>query len=131
MAPALLTATDSTNHVHLVIGSNPLAGARCTRSLEVGATVKLVIPETETLHYGLQKRIESGEVEWLKRAFKDEDLTTLGRDEVDHVVDAVFVTLEPKNPLSNARKCKYLHIFANKLFRHSSIRYMSPVTNPN
>jgi len=100
MTLALLTAVDSSNHVHLVIGSNPLAGARCTRSIEVGATVKLVIPDTEPLHYGLQKRIDSGQVEWLKRAFRDEDLTTLGRDEVDHVVDAVFVTLGPQNPLS-------------------------------
>lgn len=100
MAPALLTAVDSSNHVHLVIGSNPLAGARCTRSLEVGANVKLVVSDAQDLHYGLQKRVESGEVEWLKRDFKDEDLTTLGRDEVDGVVDAVFVTLGPKNPLS-------------------------------
>jgi len=101
MAPALLTAVDSTNHVHLVIGSNPLAGARCARSLEVGATVKLLSPDGEDLHYGLQKRVESGEVEWMKRAFRDDDLTSLGRDEVDHVVDAVFITLGSKNLLSN------------------------------
>ncbi len=31
---------------------------------------------------------------------KDEDLTTLGRDEVDGVVDAVFVTVGGKNVLS-------------------------------
>lgn len=102
MHPALLTAVDSTSHVHLVIGTNPLAGARCTRSIEVGAVVKLIASDTEELHYGLQKRVESGEVEWLKRAFRDDDLTTLGRDEVDHVVDAVFVTLGPKHPLSES-----------------------------
>ena len=43
MYPSLLTAVDSSSHVHLVIGVNtPLAGARCSRSLEVGAKVKIV-----------------------------------------------------------------------------------------
>lgn len=92
MSPALLTAVDSTSHVHLIIGSNPLAAARCTRSLEVGAQPILLAHEDATLHYGLAKRIEDGEVQWLKRGFQNDDLTTLGRAEVDHVVDAVFVT---------------------------------------
>jgi uroporphyrin-III C-methyltransferase len=100
MAPALLTAVDSTSHIHLIVGSNPLAGARCTRSIEVGAKPLLVVPEDATSHYGLAKRIDEGEVEWLKRDFRDDDLTSLGRDEVDHVVDAVFVTLGGKHPLS-------------------------------
>lgn len=98
--PALLTAVDSTQHVHLIIGSNPLAGARCTRSLEVGAKPKLVAPEDATLHYGLMKRIEDGQVEWLKRKYHDDDLQTVGREEVDHFVDAVFVTLGARHPLS-------------------------------
>jgi len=92
MAPALLTAVDSASHIHLIVGSNPLAGARCTRSIEVGAHPILIAPEDATLHYGLVKRIEEGEVKWIKRTFQEEDLTTLGRAEVDGVVDAVFVT---------------------------------------
>lgn len=92
MAPALLTAVDSRSHIHLIIGSNPLAGARCTRSIEVGANPILIAPEDATLHYGLAKRIEDGQVKWLKRSFTDQDLTTLGREEVDRVVDAVFIT---------------------------------------
>jgi uroporphyrin-III C-methyltransferase len=99
MTPALLTAVDSTSHIHLIIGSNPLAGARCSRAVEVGATPKLIAPENASMHYGIAKRIEEGQVEWIKRTFKDDDLSTLGRDEVDHVVDAVFVTLGAKNPL--------------------------------
>ena len=87
--PALLTAVDSTQHVHLIIGSNPLAGARCTRSLEVGAKPKLLAPEDATLHYGLMKRND-----------QDDDLKTFGREEVDHFVDAVFVTLGAKHPVS-------------------------------
>jgi uroporphyrin-III C-methyltransferase len=97
MAPALLTAVDSTAHIHLIIGSNPLAGARCTRSVEVGANPILIAPEDSTLHYGLAKRIEAGEVKWLKRSFQESDLTTLGRTEVDGVVDAVFVTANGKH----------------------------------
>lgn len=115
MAPALLTAVDSISHIHLIVGSNPLAGARCTRSIEVGAKPLLVAPEDATLHYGLTKRIDEGEVEWLKRGFRDEDLTSLGRDEVDHVVDAVFVTLGGKHPLSTyiSTLCRKLRIPIN------------------
>lgn len=104
MAPALLTAVDASSHVHLIVGSNPLAGARCARSLEVGAKPILVAPENATLHYGLAKRIDEGEVEWLKRGFEDADLTTLGRTEVDGVVDAVFVTTGGKQSLGNRSK---------------------------
>lgn len=102
MAPSrqLLTAIDSTGHVHLVIGSNPLANARCAKSIEVGAQVKVLAAEDAEVHYALMKRIEEGSVEWLKRGFRDEDLKTLGRNEVEGVVDAVFVTLGGKNALS-------------------------------
>ncbi|KAG0633482.1 tetrapyrrole methylase [Tuber brumale] len=89
----LLTSFDCSGQVHLIVGSNPLAGARCAKSLEVGAKVKLIAPDSEALHYGLRQRIETGEVQWVRRDFRSEDLTTLGREEVDQVVDLVFVTL--------------------------------------
>tara|TARA_R110002003_G_scaffold73_7_gene6857 strand:- start:9081 stop:9401 length:321 start_codon:yes stop_codon:yes gene_type:complete len=97
MMPALLTAVDATSHIHLIVGSNPLAGARCSRAIEVGAKPILIAPEDSTLHYGLVKRIEAGEVKWIQRTFQDEDLTTLGRPEVDGVVDAVYVTAGGKH----------------------------------
>ena len=97
MAPVLLTGVDSTSHVHLIVGSNPLAGARCARSIEVGAKPIVVAPEDATVHYSLMKRIEDGEVEWIKREFQEGDLTSLGRAEVDGVVDTVFVTVGGKN----------------------------------
>lgn len=101
MAPiSLLTAVDSTSHIHLVVGSNPLAAARCAKSLEVGAKPLLIALESADLHYSLQKRINSGEVEWLKKSFEDEDVLRLGREEVNGVVDAVFVTLGQRDPLS-------------------------------
>lgn len=104
MLPALLTAIDCTRQVHLIIGCNPLAGARCTKALEVGAIPKLIAPSDSQLHYGLMKRVEEGEVEWFRKDFQADDLTSLGREEVDHVVDAVFVTLGAKHALST-RSC--------------------------
>jgi uroporphyrin-III C-methyltransferase len=97
---SLLTAVDSTSHIHLIVGSNPLASARCAKSLEVGAKPRVIAPETAEIHYGLQKRIDTGEVEWLKKTFEDEDVLRLGREEVNGVVDAVFVTSGPRDPLS-------------------------------
>lgn len=113
--PALLTAVDSANHVHLIIGSNPLAGARCTRALEVGAVPKLIAPGNANLHYGIAKRVEEGKVEWIQREFQDSDLTTLGRDEVDHVVDAVFITAGGKHATSThiSTLCRRLRIPVN------------------
>jgi len=68
--------------------------------LEVGAFVKLIAPAEAELHYGLQQRIDQKEVEWVQRDFLEDDLKTLGRAEVDHVVDCVFVTLGPKHQMS-------------------------------
>ena len=100
MSPPLLTALDSGGHVHLVIGSNPLANARCTKSLEVGAKPIVISPAQADIHYVLAQRIESGEVQWIKSNFEDTLLTTLGREAVDHVVDAVFITSNGKDAYS-------------------------------
>ncbi|CAI6335815.1 unnamed protein product [Periconia digitata] len=115
MAPAMLTAVDSTSHVHLIIGSNSLAGARCARAVEVGAQPILIAPENATFHYGLVKRIDEGEVKWLQRSFEESDLTTLGRPEVDGIVDAVFVTSGGKQYTSThiSNLCRRLRIPVN------------------
>jgi uroporphyrin-III C-methyltransferase len=97
---SLLTSINSTSHIHLIVGSNPLAAARCAKSLEVGAKPRLIAPESAELHYALQKRVDNGEVEWLKKPFEDDDVLRLGREEIDGVVDAVFVTSGPRDPLS-------------------------------
>ncbi|KAF2163037.1 hypothetical protein M409DRAFT_26483 [Zasmidium cellare ATCC 36951] len=113
--PALLTAVDSSAHAHLIIGSNPLAGARCSKALEVGAKPILIAPPTANIHYGLAKRIEENAVQWVKRDFEETDLTTLGREEVDHVVDAVFVTTGGKGPFGTriSTLCRRLRIPVN------------------
>ena len=66
----------------------------------MGAKPKIIAPADAEVHYVLAKRIEDGEVEWIQDGFKDDHLTTLGRDEVDNVVDAVFVTSGGKSALS-------------------------------
>jgi hypothetical protein len=125
MMPApLLTAIDSVGHVHLIVGSNPLASARCARSIEVGAKPKIVAPANAEVHYVLAKRIEEGEVEWIKEGFEDAHLTTLGRDEVDTVVDAVFVTSNGKSTMSiyglEIAGCPQLMVF----YRYPHLDYM-------
>lgn len=100
MSISLLTSIDSTSHIHLIVGSNPLAAARCAKSLEVGAKPVVIAPATADVHYGLQKRIDDGEVKWLKKSFEDADISSLGREEIGSFVDAVFVTLGPRDPLS-------------------------------
>lgn len=100
MTTSLLAALNCEGSVHLVVGTNPLAAARCGQSLGAGATPVIVAPDAADLHYALQKRIESGEVKWVKKPFEDDDLFALGRDEVGNVVDAVFVTTGPRDPQS-------------------------------
>lgn len=91
---SLLTATDCRSHVHLIIGSNSLAGKRCEQSIATGAKPILIAPEpppTQPLHYGLANLIESGHVEWERRPFTEDLALTRGRHEIGNVVDAVFV----------------------------------------
>ncbi|KAI4179749.1 MAG: hypothetical protein L6R41_007654 [Letrouitia leprolyta] len=96
MPALLLTAHDCVGHIHLVIGSNAIANARCTKSIEVGAKPLIIASPEAEVHYALQEKINSGQVNWIKRGFEDSDLTILGRDEIENVVDAVFVTLGGK-----------------------------------
>lgn len=88
----LLAGLNCTGNIHLVIGTNPLAAARCAQSLGAGAHPIVVAPETAELHYGLQQKIDDGSVKWVRKEFEDEHLFRLGREEVGRVVDAVFVT---------------------------------------
>ncbi|KAL2210141.1 uroporphyrin-III C-methyltransferase [Sarocladium strictum] len=100
---SLLAGLVCTGNTHLIIGSNPLAGARCTQSLAAGAHPILLAPETgetDQLHYALRSKVDDGSVRWEKKNFEDEDLFRLGRDEVGGVVDAVFVTSGPRDPIA-------------------------------
>ena len=67
------------------------------------------------MHYGLRKRIDDGQINWIERDFQDDDLKILGRAEVDHVVDAVFVTLDRRDPRSTriSNLCRRMRIPVN------------------
>jgi uroporphyrin-III C-methyltransferase len=114
-APALLTAVNCSGHVHLILGSGPLAASRASKSTEVGASAVIIAPASSEVHYTLSKRIEEGRVRWIQKNFEERDLTTLGRPEVENVVDAVFVTTGPKTPLSThiSTLCRRLRIPVN------------------
>jgi uroporphyrin-III C-methyltransferase len=56
-----------------------------------------VAPDNGELHYGLRWRVEEGSVQWVRREFRDEDLTTLGREEVGGVVELVWVVVGSKD----------------------------------
>ncbi|KAJ5396881.1 Siroheme synthase domain 3 [Penicillium cosmopolitanum] len=111
----LMTAWNTESQIHLIIGANPLAAARCTKSLNAGATPILIAPETADLHFTLSEYISKGSVQWLRREFQDSDLTSLGREEVDRVVDMVFVTLGGKHTSSPhiSTLCRRLRIPVN------------------
>jgi uroporphyrin-III C-methyltransferase len=72
MTASLLTAVNSVNHA----------------------------PANAEMQYGLQKRIESGEVQWVKKEFDESDLSSLGREEIGGFVDAVFVCIGARDPRS-------------------------------
>ncbi|CAG8898955.1 unnamed protein product [Penicillium egyptiacum] len=114
LAP-LMAAWNTEAQVHLIVGSSPLAAARCARSLEVGATPIIIAPETDDMHFTLSEYIANGSAQWIRHEFQDKDLTTLGREEVDHIVDLVFVTLGGNNSLSPhiSKLCRRLRIPVN------------------
>lgn len=115
VTPPLLTAQDCSGLTHLVIGSGPLAAARCAKSIEAGANPILIAGAQADLHYTLAKLVEGAKVRWIQKEFEDNDLKSLGRDEVDRVVDGVFVTSGPKNPISThiSTLCRRLRIPVN------------------
>ena len=62
-------------------------------------------PANADMHYALAKKIEDEEVEWIKNnddGQYDHLLKTLGRDETDGFVDAVFMTIGSKSERSSS-----------------------------
>ncbi|CBF76808.1 hypothetical protein AN4774.2 [Aspergillus nidulans FGSC A4] len=111
----LLASINAESQVHLIVGANPLAAARCTKSVQAGAKPVVISPDPGSLQYTLAAHFENGNAKWVQREFEDADLTTLGREEVDHVVDMVFVTLGGNHPLSShiSKLCRRLRIPVN------------------
>ncbi|KAF5021732.1 hypothetical protein F66182_6233 [Fusarium sp. NRRL 66182] len=120
---SLLAALNCRDSIHLVVGTNPLAATRCGQSLSAGAHPILIAPKGAELHYALQKKIDDGSVQWHSKTFQDADLLRLGREEVDGVVDAVFVTSAPRDPQSkHARTSQMTDAKETRLTGMSAIR---------
>jgi uroporphyrin-III C-methyltransferase len=80
----LMTAWNVESQIHLIVGANSVAAARCAKSLEAGAKPIIIAPETADVHFTLAEHISNGSAQWVRHDFQDDDLTTLGREEVDH-----------------------------------------------
>ncbi|KAK4136892.1 hypothetical protein BT67DRAFT_374025 [Trichocladium antarcticum] len=107
---ALLTAQHCTAHIHLILAachaSSPLAASRASSSLAAGAKPILIsLPSSDEsqqpLHSTLTALIATNQLTHLARPFSQTDLFALGRPEVDHVVDAVFVIPPPSSSSSS------------------------------
>ncbi|KAL8937578.1 MAG: hypothetical protein Q9216_004353 [Gyalolechia sp. 2 TL-2023] len=133
MPALLLTAHDCVGHIHLIVGSNAIANARCSKSIEVGAKPIIIAPPEAEVHYALQDKIKFGQVECIKRGFQDADLTTLGRDEIENVVDAVFVTLGGRESLEARTHistiCRKQRILVNVLDSPNLCTFSLPSTH--
>ncbi|KAK9485112.1 tetrapyrrole methylase [Lipomyces starkeyi] len=121
--PGLLISQNCISQIHLVIGSTALSLTRVSKSLECGATVILIAPKasetTQTLAVW-ETEVQAKEASypnfrWIQREFKDDDLTILGRDEVDNFVDIVFVALHSTSVLGTriSALCRRLRIPVN------------------
>lgn len=102
MPVPLLASLHCEGEVHLVVGASSLLVARLVLSLESGASPILVthgIPVPTLVHDWLTSHPD---VRVLREPWTPGHLTSLGRPEVDHVVDRVFIVL-PKDHLSTAQ----------------------------
>lgn len=115
--PGLLTSQDLKGSVYLVVGWSSLTFSRVSTLLQHGAVPVLVsgVGEAATSEQQekLQELVTSGQVSH-KPDFEINDLTKLGRSEVDNVVDGVFVTV-PKYASKNTELVKLIHSQCKRL----------------
>uniref|UniRef100_A0A060T6B5 ARAD1B14674p n=1 Tax=Blastobotrys adeninivorans TaxID=409370 RepID=A0A060T6B5_BLAAD len=110
--PGLLTSIAIKGQVVLVVGQTNLTKSRVRILLDHGAVPIVVTgdPNDDWFDDDLEG------VTVLRKPIEETDLTSLGRDEVDGVVDAVFVTLPPSMLEVSAtiyRQCRRLRIPIN------------------
>lgn len=91
----LLASLNCQTERHVVVGGNSnISALRINSILSCGA-IPILIQKGEISDFPVstQEHIASGAVEWINGDFEAVHLTSLGRKEVDGVVDRVFVTL--------------------------------------
>lgn len=114
----LLSSLSCHGETHLVVGGNSnIAALRVNSILACGAHPVLVQDtDLENFPVSLQDLINQAKVKWIKQDYQEEHLSTLGREEVGHVVDKVFVTLQRSEESTKAqisRACRRLRIPVN------------------
>lgn len=87
----MMMGINSCGHIHVILGTDCVANTRCETSMAAGAMPIIIADENATLHQGLRRKIDQGLIHWKKKILDDNDLFTLGREEVAHIVDAVFI----------------------------------------
>ncbi|EGW33413.1 methionine metabolism [Spathaspora passalidarum NRRL Y-27907] len=95
--PSLLASLISTGETHLVIGYSNVASIRITSIIESGASPILITNKGTIFTPSVQQYQEDGKLEIIYDDLKIDNirnsLKTLGREEVDGIVDRVFVSL--------------------------------------
>lgn len=95
----LLASLNTQNETHLIIGASTASSIRITSVLESGASPILLSQPSDLndLPSSIQNKIQDGNLIWksgnLSIDLITNHLKTLGRPEVDNVIDRVFVTL--------------------------------------
>lgn len=113
----LLASITCTDEVHLIIGVSNVASLRINSILQAGAKPILIAHQaTHEIPKSIQDNISSGKLKYIEKEFDTNDLVSLGKEEVDGVVDRVFVTLplaqdEVKKQIYHA--CRRLRIPIN------------------
>lgn len=112
----LLASLSCANEQHAIIGGTaPIAAIRAKAIVSAGA-FPILIESSDELPKTLQGLIEEGKVKHVKEEYSKELLLSLGRAEVDNVVDKVFVTLsQAKQSLKEqiSADCKRLRVPVN------------------
>ncbi|CUM64534.1 uncharacterized protein PRCAT00002140001 [Priceomyces carsonii] len=117
MSNSLLASLYCEGEVNLIIGVSNVAALRISAIIEAGAKPILISEKDLSLYpQSIRDKLEEGKLKVLQKQFELNDLVSLGRAEVDNVVDRVFVTLPVSDDTQKAKiykECKRLRIPIN------------------
>jgi len=96
----LLVSLNSNGEVHGVIGDSPVAFLRVATIIESGAKAIIWATSDELFPPSIKQHIDDGNVQFIRSDYEFENLTagvsSYGRDDVDGVIDRLFVCLPGK-----------------------------------
>lgn len=114
----MLASLRCENERHLVVGGRAAVSLLRINAILAAGAIPILVHRGDFAQFSvaLQEHIENKRVLWINEDYHQKQLTTLGRPEVDTVVDRVFVSLplsevELKQSISN--HCKRLRIPVN------------------